>query len=208
MSEAANTVSETDETQILNDRDLDILFRNARTYNDWQEKEVSDVMIQAIFDLLKWGPTSANCSPMRVVFVKSEQAKERLKPHLMAGNVDKTMSAPVTAIIANDLEFYEHLPTLFPHTEARSWFVGKEDHIKDTAMRNGTLQGAYLMLAARSLGLDCGAMSGFNPKGVKDTFFSDKDVEVNFLCNIGYGDAESLFPRSPRFDFDDVCEII
>lgn len=196
------------ENTILSDKDLDILFRQARTYNDWKDIDVSDVLIHALYDLLKWGPTSANCSPMRVIFVKSETAKLRLKPYLMDGNIDKTMSAPVTAIIANDLDFYEHLPTLFPHTDAKSWFAGKPEFIKSTAMRNGTLQGAYLMLAARSLGLDCGPMSGFKPKGIKEEFFAEDNVEVNFLCNIGYGDPSSLFERSPRFDFEDVCEII
>jgi 3-hydroxypropanoate dehydrogenase len=203
-----NLKAEEHQNEILSDKDLDILFRQARTYNDWKDIDVSDVLIRALFDLLKWGPTSANCSPMRIVFIKSEEAKARLKPYLMAGNVDKTLSAPLTAIVANDLEFYEHLPTLFPHTDAKSWFEGKPEFIKSTAMRNGTLQGAYLILAARSLGLDCGPMSGFNAKGVKQEFFSDKNVEVNFLCNIGYGDPESLFARSPRFEFEDVCEIV
>lgn len=198
----------TAQPHILDDQGLDTLFRTARTYNGWQDKDVSDVMLQAIYDLAKWGPTSANCSPMRVKFVKSKDAKEKLRPCLMAGNVDKTMSAPVTALIANDLDFYEHMPRLFPHTDAKSWFVGKPDYIADTAARNGTLQGAYLMLAARALGLDCGPMSGFNAAQVKDAFFAGENVQVNFICNIGYGDPASIFPRSPRFDFDDVCKII
>ncbi len=198
----------TEDSLILTDRDLDILFRKARTYNGWQDKDVSAVLVQAVYDLMKFGATSANCSPARFKFVQSPEAKEKLKPHLMEGNVDKTMSAPVTAIIANDLEFYEHLPKLFPHTDAKSWFVGKPGYIADTAMRNGTLQGAYLMMAARALGLDCGPMSGFNPDGVKQAFFPDENVQVNFLCNIGYGDPESLFDRGPRFDFDEVCEIV
>ena len=198
----------TDKSKIISDAAMDILFRDARTYNGWQDKEVSEVLLQAVYDLMKWGPTSANCSPARFKFVKSQEAKQKLKPHLAEGNVDKTMSAPVTVIIANHMEFYEELPKLFPHTDARSWFVGNEGMIKDTAMRNGTLQGAYLMLAARSLGLDCGPMSGFNKQGVKDTFFPDENVEINFLCNLGYGDADSLFARSPRFDFDEAAEIL
>lgn len=198
----------TETSRILDDRALDILFREARTQNKWQDRDVSDVLLQAVYDLLKWGPTSANCCPMRVKFVKSPEAKQKLKPHLSAGNADKTMTAPVTALIANDLEFYEHLPRLFPHTDARSWFVGKPEFIASTAMRNGTLQGAYLILAARALGLDCGPMSGFNAKGVKEAFFPDENVQVNFICSLGYGDPAGVFPRSPRFAFDDVCTII
>ena len=195
-------------SKILSDHALDLLFRKARTHNSWQDEDVSDVMIHAIYDLMKMGPTSANCCPARFVFVKSDAAKQRLKPHLMEGNVEKTMSAPVTVLIANDLEFYEHLPQLFPHNQdAKNWFAGKEGFIKDTAMRNGTLQGAYFMLAARALGFDCGPMSGFNKKGVKEEFFKDQNVEVNFLCNIGIGGPSGLFDRSPRFSFDEVCEI-
>ena len=198
----------TDKSKIISETAMDILFREARTYNGWQDKEVSDVLVQAIYDLMKWGPTSANCSPARFKFVKSKEAKQTLKPLMAEGNVDKTMAAPVTVIIANDKEFYEHLPKLFPHTDARSWFAGKEKAIEETATRNGTLQGAYLMLAARSLGLDCGPMSGFDKQGVKDAFFPDDNVEVNFLCNIGYGDPDSLFDRSPRFDFEEIAEIL
>lgn len=194
--------------RILDDKAFDVLFRNARTYNGWHDKDVSDVMLEALFDLLKMAPTSANCSPARFKFVKSAEAKARLKPHLAEGNVDKTMAAPVTAIIAYDLEFYEHLPRLFPHTDAKSWFTGKDAFIKSTATLNGSLQGAYLIMAARSLGLDCGPMTGFNKKGVKEEFFPDENIEPFMLCNIGYGDPESIFDRSPRFDFDDVCEIL
>lgn len=196
------------ESKILDDRALDILFREARTYNGWQDKEVGDVMIQALYDLLKWGPTSANCCPARFIFVKSQEAKEKLKPHLMEGNVEKTMTAPVTAIIAHDLEFYEKLPKLFPHTDAKSWFVGKEGFIKSTAIRNGSLQGAYFIMAARALGLDCGPMSGFKPAGVKEAFFPDKNWEANFLCNIGFGDTDSLHERGPRLELDEACEIV
>lgn len=193
---------------ILSDEDLDTIFRSARTYNAWQDKKVSETMIRAIYDLVKMGPTSANCSPARFVFLTSDEAKQRLKPYLMEGNVDKTMSAPVVAIIGHDMEFYEKLPKLFPHTDARSWFAGKEEAIKSTAMRNGTLQGAYLMIAARALGLDCGPMSGFDQDGVTKEFFSGTPVKADFLCNIGYGSTENLFPRSPRLDFDEACDIL
>jgi 3-hydroxypropanoate dehydrogenase len=194
--------------QILDDKALDVLFRLARTYNNWKKEDVTDALLQAVFDLTKMGPTSANCSPARFVFVKSKEAKARLKPHLDEGNVVKTMAAPVTVLIANHLEFYEELPKLFPHTDARSWFAGNDALIRETATRNGTLQGAYLMLAARSLGLDCGPMSGFNKAGVKNEFFAQDNVEVNFICNLGYGSREGVFPRSPRFEFDDVCKIV
>ena len=193
---------------ILSDAGLDLVFRQARTHNAWQEKDVSDVLLQAVFDLAKMAPTSANCSPMRVLFLRSQEAKEKLRPALMEGNVEKTMAAPVTAIIAYDLEFHEQLPKLFPHTDARAWFVGNDALIEETAIRNGTLQGGYLMLAARSLGLDCGPMSGFDRDLVDRTFFSGGEVKSNFLCNLGYGDDAALFPRSPRFDFDDVCEVL
>ncbi len=195
-------------SNILSDAALDRIFRNARTHTHWQEREVSDVLLQAVFDLAKMGPTSANCSPMRVVFVKSPEAKERLKPALAEGNVAKTMAAPVTAIVGHDLEFYERLPQLFPHTDARSWFVGKPELSRDTAFRNGSLQGAYLMIAARSLGLDCGPMSGFDNEAVDRAFFPDGQVKSNFLCNLGHGDPEKLHPRSPRLDFDQVCRVL
>lgn len=193
---------------ILSDAGLDLLFRQARTHNAWLDKDVSDVLLQAIFDLAKMAPTSANCSPMRLLFLRSKEAKEKLKPALMAGNADKTMAAPVTAIVAYDLDFYEQLPKLFPHTDARAWFVGDDALIEETAIRNGTLQGGYLMLAARALGLDCGPMSGFDRALVDQAFFPDGKVKSNFLCNLGYGDDAELFPRSPRFDFDDACEIL
>ncbi len=194
--------------KILSDKDLDILFREARTFNKWKDQEVSDTLLQAVYDLVKFGPTSANCSPARIVFVKSDAAKARLKPLLDEGNVEKTMAAPVCAIIGHDMEFYEHLPQLFPHTDAKAWFVGNDEKIKDTAERNGTLQGGYFILAARSLGLDCGPMSGFDQAGVDKEFFAGTKVKSNFLINLGYGDASDMFPRSPRFDFDEVCEIL
>lgn len=199
----------TEQTRILDDHALDVLFREARTYNGWLDKDVSGVMLQALYDLLKWAPTEANSNPMRVKFVKSQAAKELLKPCLSAGNVDKTMAAPVTAIMAMDLHFYKHMPRLFPHNpRAKDWFEGKPDFIKKVATRSANLQGAYLILAARALGLDCGPMSGFKAQAVKDAFFPEDDVEITFICNIGYGDKASLFPRSPRFNFDDVCEIL
>lgn len=184
------------------------LFNDARSYNGWRDEPVSEAQLKEIWNLARMGPTSANCSPARVVFVVSEAAKARLKPHLMQGNVEKTIAAPATAIIGHDMKFYDRLPELFPHDDARSWFVGNEALIATTAFRNGTLQAAYLMLAARALGLDCGAMSGFDNDAVDREFFSGTDIKSNFLCNIGYGDAASLFPRSPRFEFDDACLVI
>ena len=193
---------------ILSDDGLDLIFRDARTQNAWSDKPVGEVLLEAVYDLAKWGPTSANCSPMRVLFVVSKEAKERLKPCLIPTNVDKTMAAPATAIIAYDTRFHEHLPTLFPHTDAKSWFDGNPDLIEETAFRNSSLQGAYLIISARALGLDCGPMSGFDGAKLNAEFFADGRFKSNFLCNIGHGDPGGLFPRSPRFDFDDVCEII
>jgi 3-hydroxypropanoate dehydrogenase len=187
---------------------LDQLFRDARTHNAWRDEDVPDALLHELVDLAKLGPTSANCSPARFLFVKSREAKERLKPHLSDGNRDKTMKAPVCAIIGYDLDFYRHLPKLFPHTDAKSWFEGDDEKIFDTAFRNGTLQGAYLIMAARALGLDCGPMSGFDNKAVDREFFAGTKVKSNFLCNLGHGDASVLFPRSPRFDFDEMAKII
>jgi 3-hydroxypropanoate dehydrogenase len=186
---------------------LDLLFRTARTHNAWQPKPVPESLLREMFDLAKMAPTSANCSPMRLVFVTTADGKARLKPALAPGNLDKTMAAPVTAIIANDTRFFEELPRLFPHADAKSWFAGNETLAAATAMRNGTLQGAYLMLAARALGLDCGPMSGFDAAKVDAEFFPDGRFKSNFLCNLGYGDPSKLFPRSPRFEFDDVCQL-
>ncbi len=187
---------------------LDQLFHTARTHNVWLDKDVPDALLHELVDLLKLGPTSANSSPARVLFVKSRAAKERLKPHLSEGNRDKTMKAPVCAIIGYDLTFHHHLPKLFPHTNVRSWFEGKDAKIFETAFRNGTLQGAYLIMAARALGLDCGPMSGFDNEGVDREFFSGTSIRSNFLCSLGYGDASKLFPRSPRFDFDELARIV
>ncbi|MBM3468412.1 MAG: malonic semialdehyde reductase [Alphaproteobacteria bacterium] len=187
---------------------LDDVFLKARTHSAWQDKPVEDSILREIYDLAKMGPTSANCCPIHIAFIKSKEAKEKLKPCLDAGNVTKTMLAPVTAIIAYNLEFYEQLPKLFPHADARSWFVGKALHIQTTAFRNGTLQGAYFMLAARALGLDCGPMSGFNNEAVDKAFFENTQFKSNFLCNLGYGDSSKLYPRAPRLTFDEVCEIL
>ncbi|MBY0421156.1 MAG: malonic semialdehyde reductase [Parvularculaceae bacterium] len=194
--------------KIINDEAMDVIFRQARTRNGWQDRPVSTTLIQAVYDLMKWGPTSANCSPARFVFLATKAAKERLKPYLSPGNVDKTMSAPLVVVIGSDYAFYEKLPQLFPHTDAKSWFVGNERLIETTAFRNGTLQGAYLMIAARSLGLDCGPMSGFDNAGVDKEFFGGTTIRSNFICNIGYGTDENLFPRSPRLAFDEACRVL
>jgi 3-hydroxypropanoate dehydrogenase len=187
---------------------LDQLFRDARTHNVWLDRDVPNTLLHELVDLVKLGPTSANCSPARFLFVKSREAKEKLKPHLSEGNRDKTMKAPVCTIIGYDLDFYKHLPKLFPHTNAKSWFEGDEQKIFDTAFRNGTLQGAYLIMAARALGLDCGPMSGFDNKGVDRDFFAGTNTRSNFLCSLGYGDATKLLPRSPRFSFDEMARIL
>jgi len=193
----------------LDDAALDQLFREARTHNAWHDREVSDEQLHAIIDLMKMGPTSANCSPARFVFVKSPDAKERLKPHLMGANRDKTMAAPVCAIIAWDTQFYDYQHKLFPHApESRDWFTGSEEATFMNGFRNGTLQGGYFIMAARALGLDCGPMSGFDNAGVDQEFFQEGRYKSNFLCNIGYGDESVLFPRSPRFAFDEIASII
>jgi 3-hydroxypropanoate dehydrogenase len=194
---------------ILPDASLDQLFRMARTQNAWRDEPVTDEQLRALYDLMKWGPTSANCSPARIVFVKSQEAKRRLEPALSEGNRAKTMKAPVTAIIGVDYAFYEKLPYLFPHTDARSWFEGNQPLIETTAFRNGTLQGAYLILAARSIGLDCGPMSGFDNAKIDAEFFAGTKVRSNFICALGHGDPDPkvLFPRSPRLSFDEACRI-
>lgn len=193
----------------LNDETLDILFRSARSHSFWLDKPVTDDQLHKLYDLMKWGPTSANCTPARMVFVRSREAKERLKPSLDTGNVDKSMTAPVVAIVCMDLEFHEKLPKLFPHNPgARSWFEGKPEKIRETAFRNSTLQGAYFILAARSLGLDCGPMSGFDARKLDAEFFPDGKIKSNFICAIGYGDLARLHPRGPRLDFDEACRIV
>ncbi len=194
--------------KMINDQALDLVFREARTRNGWEARKVTTTLMQAVYYLTKGGPTSANCSPAWFAFVSSDAAKARLKPHLLAGNQDKTMAAPCCVIIGQDLEFYEKLPELFPHTDAKSWFAGNDALIAETAFRNSSLQGAYFMIAARALGLDCGPMSGFDKDGVDKEFFAGTNIKSNFLCNIGYGTDENLFPRSPRLAFDDACEIL
>lgn len=185
----------------------DLIFRAARTHNAFLDEPVSDAVLRALYDLLKWGPTSANTSPMRLVFVKSKEAKELLAPALSQGNLAKTMAAPVTAIVAHDTRFAEHLPRLFPSSPgAASWFAS-EEAAKVTAFRNGTLQGAYLIIAARALGLDCGPMSGFDNAKVDAAFFPDGRYRSNFLVNLGHGDPKGLHPRGPRLEFDEVCNI-
>ncbi len=184
------------------------IFLDARSYNGWLDRPVSDDCLRQIVDLMKMGPTSANCQPIRIRFLKSREAKERLRPFLMEGNVEKTMSAPVVAILAHDLEFHERLPRYFPHTDAKSWFEGNQPLIEETAFRNGTLQAAYFIMAARALGLDCGPMSGFDQDGVNREFFAGTSIRANFLCNLGYGDPASLFERSPRPEFGEIAEIL
>lgn len=192
----------------LNDEALDILFRSARSHSSWLDKPVNDSLLHKLYNLMKWGPTSGNCTPARLVFVRSREAKERLKPCLDAGNVSKSMTAPVVVIIGMDMEFYEKLPKLFPHNPAaRSWFEGKPEKIRDTAFRNSSLQGAYLILAARSLGIDCGPMSGFDANKLDAEFFPGGKIKSNFICAIGYADSSKLFPRGPRLDFDEACRI-
>lgn len=199
-----------DSAKMLSDEALDTLFRSARTYNGWTKDPVGDDLLEAVYDLCKMGPTSANCCPARFIFVRSPEAKEKLKPCLASGNVDKTMAAPVTAIIINDYKFFDKMDKLAPHRpNGRAMFAGDRPGIDDTAFRNATLQGAYLMLAARALGLDCGPMSGFDKKKIKQAFFADQeDWEANWICNLGYGDPASVYPRAPRLEFSDVCKVV
>ncbi len=194
---------------ILSDKDLDTLFREARSYNTWADTPISDVNIQAIYELMKWGPTSANCSPARFVWVRSPEAKEKLAACVSQGNTQKVLTASATVIVAHDLEFYERIPELFPHNPgAKDWFSGSAAVAEATAFRNGTLQGAYLMLAARSLGFDCGPMSGFDNAAVDDAFFAGTTVKSNFICAIGKGTTEQLFDRSPRLAVDDANQVL
>jgi 3-hydroxypropanoate dehydrogenase len=192
----------------IDEAGLDLLFRSARSQNGWLPKPVSPAQLHEIHDLMRMGPTSANCSPLRVIFVTSPEGKQRLAPALSAGNLDKVMAAPVTAILGYDLQFFEHLPRLFPHNlTARSWFEGKP-HAEATAFRNSSLQAAYLMLAARAVGLDCGPMSGFDNAKVDAEFFPGGRIKSNFICSLGYGDPTKIFERSPRFAFEEVCAIV
>src|SRR5258705_6417330 len=193
----------------LDDPALQQLFVSARSHNAWQKRDVPDAVLRELVDIVKMGPTTANSSPARFLFIKSQEAKERLRPHLSEGTRAKMTAASVTAIIGYDLKFYDQLPKLFPHEpEARSWFAGKDEHVRTTALRNSSLQGAYLILAARALGLDTGPMSGFDNAGVDREFFAETDVRSNFICSLGYGDPAGLFPRSPRFSFDEMAKII
>ncbi len=184
---------------------LDQLFREARTHNKWQDRPVSDDQLRALYDVLKFGPTSANCSPARFVFVRTPEGRAKLKESLSPGNIEKTMTAPVTVIVAHDPKFYDHLPKLFPHADAKSWFSGNYSLAEQTAFRNGTLQGGYLIMAARALGLDAGAMSGFDAGKVEDAFLTEGGWKANFLINLGYGDPAGLFERSPRLEFAEAC---
>ncbi len=206
----------------LNDDALNLLFREARSYSAWLNRPVDEDILRHLYDLAKWGPTSANSSPARFVFIRSQKAKERLRPALSPGNVEKTMTAPVTVIIAYDLKFYDKLPKLFPHSPAmRDVFAKNPQLVEATAKRNSSLQGAYLMLAARGLGLDCGPMSGFDNAKVDEEFFAagkcedceqeffpEAHVKSNFLCNLGYGDRSKLYPRSPRLEFTEACTLL
>ena len=185
------------------------ILTQGRSHNEWLKKDVTDNLLHQLYDIMKWGPTSANCSPARIVFIKTTEAKKRLIKHVIESNAEKTLSAPVTAIIAYDKKFYDHIPKLFPHNpDAKDWFSGSEEFAEKTAFRNSSLQGAYFIIAARLLGLDCGPMSGFDNEGLDKEFFSDTAFKSNFICNIGYGDESKLFERSPRFDFDQICKIL
>lgn len=186
---------------------LEQIFTKARTHNGWLNKPIPDSILHDVYDLAKWGPTSANGSPARFFFVKTLEAKTKLLECVAPGNVEKTKAAPVTVIIAEDREFHEKLPKLFPSADARSWFAGNQPLIETTAFRNSSLQGAYLMLAARSLGLDCGPMSGFDQAKVDAAFFAGTTWKSNFICNLGYGDQSQLYPRSPRLTFEEACRI-
>ena len=194
---------------IISDSCQDQVFRNARTHSAWLDKPVADETLRQIYELMKWGPTSANTSPTRFAFLRSHEAKERLRPALAPGNVEKTMQAPVTVIIGYDLLFYEKLPKLFPHADAKAWFKDLPENVLEyIALRNSSLQGAYFMLAARGLGLDCGPMSGFDNAKVDAEFFAGTTVKSNFICSLGYGDASKLHPRSPRLTFEEACQVM
>jgi 3-hydroxypropanoate dehydrogenase len=193
---------------MLNDTALDTLFYAARTHNGWLDRPVSDAQLAHVFDMMKWGPTSANSSPARIVFVKSAPEKDKLVACMAAGNAAKVLAAPVTAVVGMDMEFYEKLPQLAPHMDAKSWFTGNQALADATAFRNSSLQGAYLMMAARAIGLDCGPMSGFDADKVNQAFFAGSTVKVNFVCSLGYGDAAKLHPRGPRLSFEQACQIV
>ena len=206
---SASVATLTADATRLDARALNQLFLEARTHSRWLDAPVDDRLLRELYDLARVAPTSANSNPMRLVFVKSADAKARLKPTLMPGNVEKTMTAPVTAIVAHDLAFYEQLPALMPHVDARSWLASRPaDQIERAALTGATLQGAYLILAARALGLDCGPIGGFDAAAVDQAFFPEGQWKSNMLLNLGYGDAAGLFPRNPRLDFDEACRIV
>jgi 3-hydroxypropanoate dehydrogenase len=196
---------------MVDEKFLDRVFRNGRSQNGWLAEPVSDEQLKQVYELMKWGPTSVNCSPARIVFVRSEAGKAKLKDALSPGNVDKSMTAPVLAVVGYETRFYEDLPRLFPHNPAvKTWFEGEEKlgFAQTTAFRNGTLQGGYLIAAARAVGLDCGPMSGFDNAKVDAAFFSGTSVKSNFICGLGRGDPSRLFPRSPRLSFEEACKLI
>ncbi|HEY5048886.1 MAG TPA: malonic semialdehyde reductase [Rhizomicrobium sp.] len=195
-------------SRAINDEALDTILRTARSHNAWLDKPVSAALLMAVYDLMRWGPTSANVSPARFLLLVSPESKERLKPYLAAGNVSKVMTSAATAVIGYDLDFADHLPRLFAHQrDAKNWFADPKA-AEIAAFRNGTLQGAYFIMAARALGLDCGPMSGFDNAGVDREFFPDGRIKSNFLCSLGYGDSAGLFPRNPRLSFDEACKIL
>jgi 3-hydroxypropanoate dehydrogenase len=187
---------------------LQQLFLDARTQNGYLPTPVADTTLQRLYEVMKWGPTSANCSPARLVFVRSPEAKAKLLTCVGPGNVQKVQEAPVTVLIGMDLAFPDTLPQLFPHTNARAWFEGKPDHIQATAFRNSSLQGAYLIIAARALGLDCGPMSGFDAAKLEAAFWPGSTVRANFICTLGHGDASKVMPRSPRLSFEEACRLV
>jgi len=193
---------------MIDESALDTLFRKARTHNRWTSEPVSDETLHALYELLKFGPTSANCSPARFAFLRTAESRQRLLPALSAGNVEKTMDAPVTVIVAYDPRFYDLLPKLFPHADARAWFAGNADLAEETAFRNSTLQGAYLIVAARAMGLDAGPMSGFDRAEADRNFFAETGWKSNFLINLGHGTGAGIFPRAPRLAFDEACQVI
>ena len=205
MSDAEPYLSEP--AHAVSDAALDTMFREAHTTRKWLDKPVSPALLMAIYDLMRWGPTATNITPARIVFVTSQDAKARLKPHLDAGNVRQTMEAPVTAILGYDLDFARHLPQLYDNPDAQSWFADAEAN-KTIALRNGSLQGGYFILAARALGLDCGPMGGFSHDGIDGEFFAGTQIRSNFLCNLGYGAPGGTRPRNPRLAFDQACEIL
>lgn len=192
---------------MLDRQALATLFTDARTQNRWLDKPVSSELLQQLYDLMKWGPTSANTSPARLVFARSPQARDKLVECMSPGNRDKVRAAPVTAIIGMDMAFYDKLPQLFPHVDARAWFAGNDELIASTAFRNSSLQGGYFIMAARALGLDCGPMSGFDADKLNAAFFTGTSIKANFVCSIGYGDPAGVMPRSPRLSFEEACRI-